>query len=468
MWIFFCGTWWWRPRWVYHEWVPAFVRDGLSQPSNTDAYREVFFARYALTAFIVLLAILWILTMFRGLRNIVHDGRMWWLFSFGLLLLWIFLSIRPAEVVNAAVARSQAAQWGLVFVFVLVVSCNGPSTRMISLALVGGTIFHAVIGIAQVGLQREIGVAWIDEHLLKLGINIFELRLDPEISGVSVIQSEGVRYLRAYGLTAHPNLLAGGLVMGLLAGLWMWRDPKTQRLATWTTTIGLWALFLTFSRASIGGLFVGAVGVFLVWLIIGIRRQEVVGVGFRFGILILLIGGAFYLVYRPLVDVRAGSGDEGETSLEQMSVQSRQVYKEQAKIMIRENTWRGIGIGNFPWESFQMLRDDPRGLDLQGDHVHNIYYLAIAELGVIGGGLVILTLGIAGIVVVLRWQKKRLSVEAIALGGGVLAWLAIGWFEFFSWSLFTHQITFWGVLAAILIPLENENEVENARHQLSE
>lgn len=466
--IFFCATWWWRPRWVYAAWVPSFVRDRLSQPSNTDAYREVFFARYALTTFILILAILWILTWFRGIRKLVYDGRMWWLFSFGMLLVWIFLSIRPDIVVNVAVARSQAAQWVLVFIFVVVVSCNGPSPRMISFALVGGMVFHAVIGIAQVGLQHEIGVAWIDEHLLKVGINIFELRLNPEVSGVSVIQSEDVRFLRAYGLTAHPNLLAGGLVMGLLAGLWMWRQPEWQRLAAWTTTIGLWGLFLTFSRASVGGLLVGSVVVFAAWWMTDFCRRELVSSGLRFGVVVLLVGGTFYMVYRPLVDVRAGSGNEGETSLEQMSVQARQIYKEQAKIMIRDNMWRGVGIGNFPWESFHMLRDDPRGLDLQGDHVHNIYYLAVAELGVIGGGLVSTTLAVAAIIVGLRWRKKQLSSESIALGGGVLAWLAIGWFEFFSWSLFTHQVIFWGVMAAVLMPSEKGNEDENGSYQLKQ
>jgi hypothetical protein len=273
-----------------------------------------------------------------------------------------------------------------------------------------------------------------------------------------------VRYLRAYGLTAHPNLLAGGLVMGLSAGLWMWRQPELRRMAAWTTTIGLWGVFLTFSRASVGGLLVGSVAVFAAWWIVGNSRMKWLGAGLRFSMVILLVGGTFYMVYRPLVDVRAGSGNEGEASLEQMSVQSRQVYKEQANIMIRENTWRGVGIGNFPWVSFHMLRDDPRGLDLQGDHVHNIYYLAIAELGVIGGGLVLITLTIAGIVVVWHWRKQQLSVESIAVGGGVLAWLAIGWFEFFPWSLFTHQVIFWGAMAVVLMPSDTECENENASH----
>ena len=468
LWIFFSGIWWWRPRWIYARWIPSFIQDGLLQPTNTDAYRQVYFARYALTAFIVLLAVLWILTLFRGVRSVVVDGRMWWLFSFGILVLWIFLSIRPSELVNTAVARSQFAQWILVFIFVVMVSCNGPSPRSISLALVGGMVFHAVIGITQVGLQHQIGLSWIDQNVLKLGINIFELQLNPEVSGVSVIQSEDVRYLRAYGITAHPNLYAGGIVMGLLAGLWMWRRPETWRLATWIMTLGLWGLLVTFSRAAVGGLLVGSLAVFLVWMIMGQDRRAVMEGGLRFGMMFLIVGAAFYMINRPLVNVRAGSGEEGAASLEQLSVESRRFYKEQARVMIRENTWRGVGIGNFPWVSFNMLQDDPRNIDLRGDNVHNIYYLAVAEVGVIGGGLVALTLGIAGIMMLWRWRLQRLSLEAVAMGGGILAWLAIGWFEFFPWSLFTHQVIFWGVLAVMLMPTGVQSEAENGSNQFDE
>jgi hypothetical protein len=78
------------------------------------------------------------------------------------------------------------------------------------------------------------------------------------------------------------------------------------------------------------------------------------------------------------------------------------------------------------------------------------------------------TLAVAAMIVGLRWRKKQLSSESIALGGGVLAWLAIGWFEFFSWSLFTHQVIFWGVMAAVLMPSEKGNEDENGSYQLKQ
>jgi len=46
-----------------------------------------------------------------------------------------------------------------------------------------------------------------------------ELAIDPQGQGASVIEAGGRRWLRAYGLTPHPNVLGGYLGMGLLVCL---------------------------------------------------------------------------------------------------------------------------------------------------------------------------------------------------------------------------------------------------------
>ncbi|NDJ84655.1 MAG: hypothetical protein GYB66_02110 [Chloroflexi bacterium] len=448
LWIFFCAGWWWRPRWMLSSRAPAFIHSGLNAAITTDAYREVSFARFALVPFIAIVLILWALTFFRGTRPLLRDARLIWLVLLGGLVFWIWQSVGWAAE-NEAVARSQAAQWIIVFAFVVALSANGPAPRWIALALVGGMVFHAAIGITQSALQTELGIAWVDETLLGIGIDLYEYRLDPQRSGVSVIQADGIRHLRAYGITSHPNLLAGSLVMGLLASLWLWQEPRTRRVAAWVMVIGLWGLFLTFSRASVGGLIVGMGAIVGLWWLAGYWQTWAVKAVLT---AVLLTGGAFYAMYHPLVNVRVGYGDEGASSLEGISVESRQVYLEQAETIIRDEPLYGIGIGNFPWVSHRMLRDDPRQLDLQGANVHRIYHLAIAEVGLIGGGLAALTLAAAGAIVLYRWRRGQLQAVTICLWGGILAWLAIGWFEFFPWVLFPYQIMFWGAMAAALMP----------------
>lgn len=454
---FFCSTWWWRPRWLLAGWVPDTLRNRLLMPTDSDVYQTVYFSRFALTAFIVLILILWASTFFRGLGDIALDGRIWWIISLGVLVAWIWLSVEWATR-KPSVAQSLAAQWLLVFIFVLVLVANGPPVRRIALTIIAGMIFQAVIGIAQSALQHEVGISWIDEHWLHLGINLFEFRLDPNVSGTPVIQSEGVRYLRAYGLTSHPNLLGGAMVMGVLASSWLWLRSDTRRVAGTVTALGLWALFLTFSRSSVGGLLIGLIVVFGLWWLNGYGKREAI---VSLAIILILAGVLFYAFYQPLVNVRAGGGQEGLASVEEISVQSRRIYVEQARTLIREHVWRGIGIGTFPWASHEMLQNDPRNLDLRGNSVHNIYYLALAEIGLVGAILVGGTLATAGWALYHRWRAAPLAPEVIGLIGGVCAWMAIGWFEFFPWSLFPHQVLLWGVIAAVLRPTERLSIEDN-------
>ncbi len=440
--IFAVSPIYWRPRWLKSETTPGFISDGLNAPTFSAAYQEVSFARYAISLFISVVLLLWALSGFYGLRRVVAHGRWLWVLGLAALVGWVWASV-GWSVENEAVATSQAWQWVLVFVFVVMVLAVGPSAKWLSVGLVAGMLLQAGIGIVQVLLQRDLGINWIDDALFGIGLGLFEFPLDPAVSGISVIQTENMRFLRAYGITPHPNLLAPGLVFAILGGLWMWRD-RDRRVVTLVFVIGLWALFLTFSRASIGGLAVGTVATAIVWVVS--QRLEV-NVFLAFGATVGILAAVFYVVYHPLINVRAGVGEEGETSLETLSVTERAIFEDQAQNMIREYTMRGVGIGNFPWVSHRMLQATPE-LEIRGNNVHHVYYLAAAELGVVGVGLVGVNALIVGV-----WMfraRQRLSLAALSLVGGLVAWLAIGFFEFFFWALLPYQVLFWGTIAVIL------------------
>ena len=438
--IFFTATWWWRPRWYIMEWSP--FKEHFETILSSSATDSIYYARFSLSTFIFLLGILWMLSGFKGLWAILDDVRSLWLLSLLALVVMARFSVGWATQ-NPDVALSHAMQWILVFVFVLIVTAVKPKPKHIVMVLAAGLIINSLIGMAQVTVQSDIGIG---EYGLRYGIGLTEFNLEPEESGASVIQSRGVRYLRAYGLTSHPNLLAAGLVMGLTASLalvrWRWHFAAI-------TVLGFWALLLTFSRASIGGFAVGVGVTTALWWVIDHRDPRFL---VRLTMMFLVIFGIFYIFYGDLINVRAGVGNEGFAStIETRSVSDRQVYLEQAREIIREYPLKGIGIGNFPWESHTRLINDPRELALGGQNVHNSYLLALSELGVIGGGLFSITILVAGGILARRLQRGTLSIEAAALIGSVAAWLAIGWFEFFWWALLTHQVLFWGAIAVALI-----------------
>lgn len=477
--IFFSSTWYWRPRWIFSDNIPSWLWENVL--AYYDPIRGIwvnyFAARYTLTLLIVLLVILWVLSGFNGLRRIALDGRLWWALSLLALIGVILLSTqrvnppqfvpntngdwRPNPTYHAEVANttSQAAQWVLVGLFAIIVASLQPVPRAVAVALVAGMIGQGGIGVAQSLVQHEVGIGWLDDNWFKIGLHLYEFRLDPEKSGVAVVQSGGIRFLRAYGLTAHPNLLGGALAMGLIAALFLWFNPVTHRVAGWVTALGLWALFLTFSRASLGGFAVGVAIVAVYWGWMGRWKGDGWRVAAAFGSLLLLVGGMFYLSHQSLVDVRAGTGEEGRASVEARSVESRRVYMEQARYLIEEHGLLGVGIGNFPWQSARLIQQDERDLDLSGDYVHNIYFLAVAEVGIVGTALTALTIAIVAWQVAARLWSRTLAPETACLWAGCCAWLATGWFEPFPWTLFTHQVVLWGVLAAVLIPTSGDDDL---------
>ncbi|MBZ0310314.1 MAG: hypothetical protein K8I82_29910, partial [Anaerolineae bacterium] len=116
--------------------------------------------------------------------------------------------------------------------------------------------------------------------------------------------------------------------------------------------------------------------------------------------------------------------------------------------LLDTHRWRGVGIGVFPWESARMLADDWR--DLNGDNVHHIYLLVLVETGIIGF-ILFMEAMIGGIFLILgRAWRGQLSLESVCLLAGVVAWLAIGWFDHYPVTQMGYQLLFWGSFAVAL------------------
>jgi hypothetical protein len=316
--------------------TPVWYRFSFAPPPFTQNY---------VSGFLIFIPIiwtiaLWFLTGFPGLKSLVSDRlRLFWIFTLFTLVLWAYASIDWAFMHNQRpdVAKGFAFQLAVVALFVIVVACSGPSARMVVFTLSVSLFMNGIVGGLQVANQGSIG------------LQIFgEFELNPEQSGVSVIQSGETRWLRPYGFASHPNVFAGFLVVGLLSTTaWILHERKLiRRIGTLSFLFGLWILFLTFSRGAWLGFLAGAIVLAPLlarkYLKLYTLRRHIL----RTASFAVILGFMFLVIYRPFLLARAGVGNE---HTEQRSINERVVYIQIADIAIQNNFLKGVGAGNFPW-----------------------------------------------------------------------------------------------------------------------
>ncbi len=165
-------------------------------------------------------------------------------------------------------------------------------------------VVQAIVGIGQVVGQSSLGLSWLGEY-----------HLSPNL-GVSVITaSDGTRFLRAYGLADHPNMLAGVLAMGLilLGGALATRPTVGPSWRLVAFVLGIATLLLTFSR---GAWFALVIGLIVMAGMLALQRDRVslrrLAIACGAG---LIVGAPFIAPYADALDARTdGSGAIGDGS----------------------------------------------------------------------------------------------------------------------------------------------------------
>jgi O-antigen ligase len=207
--------------------------------------------------------------------------------------------------------------------------------------------------------------------------------LDPEGQGISVIEAGGHRWLRAYGLTAHPNLLGGYLGMSLLVCLGAIRSISSRfRPFVWAAiVVGALGLLYSFSRSAWLGTAAGLAYLAWVmrpWLGIDWRSARVHRALWVVGGLLVAGGLVLGFAYGELLGARLV---RLSSPLEATSIRERLEDYRQAWGLIRAVPLKGVGSGYYiPALWAGVGEDRPPGFR----RVHNAYLLAAAELGVVG------------------------------------------------------------------------------------
>lgn len=410
-------------------------------------FARIYFSKFAILLPMMLTIVAWFLTGMPGF-NVFRQGgiRAGWAVALLALVIWMYASsawafMRGSEAQMVIDATGTAVQFGVVALFVLVAACAGPPPSVVIPVLILGLIGNAYIGGGQVAAQSSIGLDFLGEF-----------KLNANQSGVSVIQAEGVRWLRPYGLLPHPNIFAGVMLVGLLA-LVYWLLAERELLHTLALIIlpaTLWVFLLTFSR---GGYLAFAAGAFVLLPLLWRTKRHENGLGLAF-IVLLMVGAAFFIIYRPLLLARTGAGLE---STEVYSIGERNALMQTAARAISDNPLVGVGAGNFPWRASYYLHyaNSP----VRGNNVHQVVMSVWAELGLIGLSIFVLTmlLGLEAVYQRIRAGDGDVIGRSVLLAGFIALAIA-GLFEHYPYTLIQMQTLWWGLLAIAMQPGDEKSE----------
>jgi hypothetical protein len=307
------------------------------------------------------------------------------------------------------------------------------------LLLIGGTI-SALIGLVLYVIPATIS----QQFLVLFG------RIGYPTSGriLRYVEDDTSVLMRAIGLSVDPNSYGGMLALiGAVAAtqLIVARPVFSRRIIIIITTIIVVALFLTFSRAALGGLIIAAIYVATVryrrlwWLIIGS--------GIIATILLVFVGIGEQFVNRVVQGVQ----------FQDRANQMRLAEYNNAIAVIQAYPFFGIGFGKAP------------DIDLVAG-VSSIYLAIAQRIGLVG---LLAFLGLMASLFVQSWRSLGLAVAQndevhaswlIGLQAGVVAALAVGLLDHYFFNIeFSHMTALlWCTIGLMLAVARNSAQPNEA------
>ncbi|MEK7584294.1 MAG: O-antigen ligase family protein [Patescibacteria group bacterium] len=350
-------------------------------------------------------------------------------------------------VINLAIAAEfGVALWYLVtgiLAFGYYVVASRWERRKVMLSIVAAGLLQAVFAWWQFigqGIMAStfLGVA---EHL-------------PRVLGQSVVVVHGLRTLRAYGLLPHPNMLGGLLLISFALLLYLYarqyerRNFEKQR-ALWAAYVaGCLLLFsgilITFSKAAILG-----VGIFFIgWVTDAIvrRRKEILKpfgeVAFSAALLFIVFNMIAAGAWTERFGLHFGTSAQSseQIRLEQKSADERIADYHMAQVLLNVRTLVvGVGLGNYIPRLAQAF---PALAAFQYQPVHNIFAMAVLEIGVVG-----LIFFLWWIVWLLKGALLRFrEYDQQYLFSLIVLLLLLGMVDHYLWTSYFGQSLWWAVI----------------------
>lgn len=309
-------------------------------------------------------------------------------FALGVFVGMTFVSALAAE--NRALgfyAAGRVAEMAIFFYY-LEHNLRRYKLSFIITALLAAGVLQAFLGIGQFALQSDLGL-----------LNIEPGALGGWIYGVANFFTASGKYIRAYGTTPHPNVLAVFL-LGTITVLLrvIARSPERSEGRRGNLGAGpgvnlaasdvlqwgilfllIFAFFLTFSRAVIT---VGSVGLFayVLWRFAS-RRSDILTKLKAANVLLVVLASYALVIGLLWPELKA----RFQFSRREEAVEFRIASSESAWDIIKKYPLLGVGPGNFIPHIRQFAEDAPRFKPADGlQPVHNLYLLVASETGVLG------------------------------------------------------------------------------------
>ncbi len=282
------------------------------------------------------------------------------------------------------------------------------------IAFVAGLCVPAVLGIIQVftGLSPSSTL---------LGMSF----LDASTAGVSVVEQQGARLLRAYGSFSHPNIFGGYLTVVLICLAWLVRFVSKKVLYITTVPVVLFSsvLILTFSRSAWLGLVIS----FLWLILLMVYRKKIPS---KNAYVIIFLGCIALLSTLFFFHSSVLARFQPDLYTEAISINERVGQYSEFGDVFFINPFFGVGPGNYVFS----LSDLMPGLSVWSyQPIHNSFLLIMTEIGVIGVAALLYFM-IRVDQVNSKYSKTAGGMFAITLA---LALFVIALFDHYVWSMWS-------------------------------
>jgi O-antigen ligase len=292
--------------------------------------------------------------------------------------------------------------------------------------LAAGMVLQAIVAVPQFFLGHTLG-------LRRLG----EITMIADWPGASVVMVGQERYLRAYGFSQHPNLLAGCLMTMLLIVVGYYLVQRGWRRLPLLLALGagFGTLLLTFSRAAWIGALVGVLVVLTLLLWAQHRGQWSPDRStIALLIVVLVVLSLLFVVSNwPLLQPRLGLVTQGT---EIRSIEARTLQVPAALELIQMRPALGVGLGNYPIALYRLARDMVAAYPTY-QPVYNVPLLVTAELGILGGLLWVSLVSLPWLKLWLRRRQVGITPWWAGVSGALLALTVTSLFDYYVWA--SHQ-----------------------------
>lgn len=304
-------------------------------------------------------------------RPIWHMGdtrRRTFYLSACLFIVWCFLGAllwSPDPSLSLAVTARIALAGMLAYAIVLT-----KRTHLIVWAFIIGATLHACMGIWHYTTQTPLPASPF------LGTAHHDIIW----GGTATTTTDSGRWMRAYGAMPHPNILGGyaAVALCLLPLLIPSASPRIRGILIGMGNILFFAVLCTGSRSALYALVIGGF-----YLVIRFFPQLPRATRLYIGTTALITVLLFVCAYHDTFVTRTLHG----TTVATNAITDRTAYLHHAATLWTHHPWHGVGIGAYTLAVHNTIL--PGAPIWQAQPVHNIFSLLMAEIGIIGGVLLL-------------------------------------------------------------------------------